>query len=383
MVNLRTYKTASERRLALEEAQNIKLSHIGNFSFSEEIAGTKNCENMVGGIQVPIGVAGPIKIVGENETYESYIPLATTEGALVASVNRGAKAVSQNKGVQVVALKIGITRAPVFKTSNVFESRKLTEFIQDNFEIIKELCEKTSSHLTLLEIKPFIDGRNVYLRFRFDTQDAMGMNMATIAVSNCISFIEEKTKSVCIALSGNMCVDKKPNFLNFIEGRGFKAMADAVIPEKIIHETLKTDAFKILDVYNSKIVNGSILSGSIGANAHFSNILAALFLATGQDVAHVAESSMGITTIEKEGNDIYISVTLPDLPIGIIGGGTQLETQKEALSMLNLGNDDQKIKRFAEIVTGAVLAGELSLIASLAQNSLACAHKTLGRGENI
>lgn len=380
MINLRTYKSASQRRLALEETQNIKLSHIGNFSFSEEIAGTKNCENMIGGIQIPVGVAGPIKITNENETYESYIPLATTEGALIASVNRGAKAVSQNKGVQVVAEKVGITRAPVFKTSNVFESRKLTEFIQKNFETLKTLSENTSSHLTLLEIKPFTEGKHVHARFRFDTQDAMGMNMATIAASNCISFIEEKTGSTCIALSGNMCTDKKPNFLNFIEGRGFRVLADAVIPEKIIHETLKTDAFKILDVYNSKIVSGSLLSGSVGANAHFSNILAALFLATGQDAAHIAENSMGITTVEKEGNDIYLSVLLPDLPIGIIGGGTQLATQKEALSILNLG-DNQKIKRFAEIIGGAVLAGELSLISSLAQNSLACAHKTLGRGE--
>lgn len=378
MVNLRNYSNSSDRRQAIEQELNLQLTNIGNFSMNEEIASTRNCENMIGALQIPIGIAGPLQIHATN-TFETYIPLATTEGALVASVNRGCKAVTLSGGVRVLSEKIGITRAPVFKTKDLLESKQLVEWVDSHLKELKEKTDKTSSHLHLLEIKPWIQGRNVFLRFRFDTEDAMGMNMATIAVSAVVSFIEQETKSKCIALSGNMCVDKKPNFLNFIEGRGYKTQAEACIPKTILKDVLKTDANSILEVYNRKIIMGSILSGSIGANAHFSNILAAMFLATGQDIAHVAESSMGVTSVEKDGEDLYISALLPDLPIGTVGGGTQLETQKEAISILNLGTT--KTQNLAAVVSGAVLAGELSLLASLAANSLACAHETLGRGK--
>lgn len=377
MVNLRNYSNSSNRRQAIEQELNLQLTNIGNFSMNEEIASARNCENMIGAIQVPIGIAGPLQI-HTTSTFETYIPLATTEGALVASVNRGCKAISLSEGVQILSEKVGMTRAPVFKTKNLSGSKQLTEWVKSHFTQLKEKTESTSSHLHLLEIKPWISGRNVFLRFRFDTEDAMGMNMVTIAVSSVVSFIEQETHSKCIALSGNMCSDKKPNFLNFIEGRGYKTQAEAYIPKAILKDVLKTDANSILEVYNRKIVAGSILSGSIGANAHFSNILAALFLATGQDIAHIAESSMGVTSVEKDGEDLYISVLLPDLPIGTVGGGTQLETQKEAMSIMNLGST--KTQNFAAVVSSAVLAGELSLLASLSANSLACAHETLGRG---
>ncbi len=378
-MNLRTYKSVTERRAAIEDNLKVQLPHIGNFSLSEDVASTKNCENMIGAIQVPVGVAGPLLIKVEGGEIESYIPLATTEGALIASVNRGSKAILESGGANVLVEKIGVTRSPVFKTKNLAHSKEFTEWVKNHFTDLKEKTESTSSHLHLLEVRPWIQGRNVFLRFRFDTEDAMGMNMATIAVSSIVSYIEQETNSTCVALSGNMCVDKKPNYLNFIEGRGYKVQAEVQIPASVLKDILKTDATSILEVYNRKIVAGSQLSGSIGANAHFSNILAALFLATGQDIAHVAESSMGITTVEKDEQDLYISVLLPDLLVGTVGGGTQLETQKESISIMNLGN--KKTQNFAALIAGTVLAGELSLIASLAANSLACAHETLGRGK--
>jgi hydroxymethylglutaryl-CoA reductase (NADPH) len=382
-MDLRTYPTIREKRLAMEANLKVNLPHIGTFSINEQQASTKNCENMIGAVQVPIGIAGPLLIQRGNSPESFFLPLATTEGALVASINRGCKAISASGGVRVVSKRIGITRAPVFSVSNVSEGQKFITWIQKNFHTIQTLAESTSSHLTLLEITPWLMGKNVFLRFRFDTEDAMGMNMATIAVDKVVAFIEEQTTARCAALSGNVCVDKKPNFLNFIEGRGTSISADVVLPAEIVASVLKTTVHAIYEVAQRKLVYGSILSGSIGANAQIANVLAALFLATGQDLGHIAECSMGITTVEQQGDDLYISVYLPDLVVGTVGGGTHLDTQKEALSILGISGGDQgkNAQKLAEIIGGAVLAGELSLLASLAEHSLAKAHKTLGRGE--
>lgn len=380
-MDLRAYATVREKRLALEEHLKLTLPHIAKFSLDETVASAKNCENMIGAIQVPIGVAGPLRIK-EHKT-EYYIPLATTEGALVASINRGCKAITGSGGTSVVTKNNGITRAPVFFVTGISAGQKLIHWVEENMAKLKEITESTSSHLTLLEIKPWAMGKNVFLRFRFDTQDAMGMNMATIATEKAVAFIEDNTDALCVAVSGNMCVDKKPNALNLIEGRGQSVSAEAVIPAKIVASILKSTPEEIVEVAQRKILYGSILSGSIGANAQIANVLAAIFLATGQDMGHIAECAMGITTVEEHGKDLYISVYLPDLVIGTVGGGTNLDTQKEALSMLGLvgGNEGKHAKKLAAIIGSAVLAGELSLLASLAEHSLAAAHKKLGRGE--
>lgn len=378
-MDLRTYDTIREKRIAFEEYLKLKLPHIGTFSLDEQTASTKNCENMIGAIQVPVGIAGPLKIADES----FFVPLATTEGALVASVNRGCKAITESRGATVISKHIGITRAPVFAVAGIVEGQKIIDYIEANFAKLKEITQATSTHLQLLEIKPWAMGKNVFLRFRFDTQDAMGMNMATIAVDKAVKYIEEQTNIRCVALSGNMCVDKKPNMLNFIEGRGNSVLAEVIIPADIITKVLKTTPTALNEVAQRKLMYGSLLSGSIGANAQIANVLAAIFLATGQDLGHIAECSMGITTVEQQGDDLYISVYLPDLVIGTVGGGTNLDTQKEALSILGIvgGNEGKKAKKLAEIIGGAVLAGELSLLASLAEHSLVRAHKTLGRGE--
>lgn len=387
MVNLRNYSNAATRRAALAKQLKVELDHIGKSTLNEKTATTRNIENMVGAVQIPLGVAGPLTINHSPSAISSYyLPLATTEGALVASVNRGAKAITLSGGTQTISKRVGITRAPVFTVENLAAGQKLTAWVGKNFKELKKITEATSSHLTLLEIKPWQVGRSVYLRFRFDAEDAMGMNMATIAATAAVTLIEEKTDAKCIAVSGNMCVDKKANLLNFIEGRGISASAEAIISSKILKDILKTNAEEIMEVYQRKIVYGSMLSGTIGANAQAANVLAALFTATGQDIAHIVEAASAVTTVEKLSDDnIYISVSLPDLPVGTVGGGTMLETQLEALSILGIsgGNNGKNAQKLAEIIAGAVLAGELSLLASLAENSLACAHRKLGRGENI
>lgn len=377
-MKLREFKTVSDRRRALEHEFSLDLKNLGNFSIDEKTASTRNCENMVGVVQVPLGVAGPLKI--KDNDY--YVPLATTEGALVASVNRGCKAISLSGGANVVIKKIGITRAPVFKVKNISQAAQFIKNCDEHFDVFKKIAEKTSSHLKLISIKPWMVGRNVFLRFSYDTDDAMGMNMATIATAAVVQHIEAKTKIKCVALSGNMCVDKKPNFLNFIEGRGFSVWADVILPKEIISAVLKTNAEKIYEVFKSKIIYGSIMSGSIGANAHTANILSAIFLATGQDLGHISEASAAVTSVEIEDENLYFSIYIPDLPIGAVGGGTGLGTQKEALSILGIkgGNEGKSSIKLAEIIAGVALAGEISLIASLAENSLACAHQELARG---
>ena len=386
MINLREFKTVAQRRKALEKSLGISLQNIGHYSIDEDLASTRNCENMIGVAQIPLGVAGPLRLsfAGAQDRsgqachhdLEFYIPLATTEGILIASVNRGCRAINLAGGVRVLVENIGITRGPVFKTDSLFESSELKSWLQRHLDDLNRVVKETSSRLELKKLETQILGKNVFVRFYFDSQEAMGMNMVTIAVDKMAAFIEKQTESECLALSGNFCVDKKPSWLNFVLGRGKQVWAEATISPKIIKQVLKTTPEKIFQVWLGKCLLGSALSGSIGFNAHFGNILAAIFAATGQDLAHVTEGSLGITTTELSGKDLYISVYLPDLPIGTIGGGTTLETQKEALSLMGIkrGEVGGSLK-LAGMIGGAVLAGELSLLASLAEGSLALAHK--------
>jgi len=383
-MNLCNFVDPNSRRKALEKELGLNLSHIGSYSLDEQQAATKNCENMIGAVQVPLGIAGPLKISNFKFqiSNEYYVPLATTEGALVASINRGCKTISESGGATVASQKVGITRAPVFRIKNIDEGVKLRDWIESHFSEIKKIAESTSSHLALLTIKTWMSGRSFYTRFSYDTTDAMGMNMATIATEAVAAFIEKGTKAHLVAISGNMCVDKKANYLNFIEGRGYSVWAEAVIPETIIASVLKTGKSKILEVAERKLHQASIMSGTIGANAHMANVLAAIFLATGQDIAHVAECATGVTTVENDKDGLYVSVYLPDLVVGTVGGGTHLATQKEALQILGLDalNEKNTGQKLAEIIAGAVLAGEISLLASLAEGSLTQAHKKFARG---
>lgn len=390
-MDLRSFTDINLRRKALEKKLGVKLPHTGKYSLDDKLASTKNCENMIGIAQIPLGVAGPLKVKSssirqaQDKVQSYYIPLATTEGALVASVNRGCKAITQSGGATVISKKVGITRAPVFVVENINIGKETIKWVKDNFSEIKKITEETSSHLELLEIKTWMAGRNLFLRFKFDSQDAMGMNMATIACTLAADLIEKKTKAKLVSISGNVCVDKKPNMLNFIEGRGMQVWADCILPFDIVEKVLKTTSKKFVDVVMRKIYLGSIVSGSIGANAHAANVLAAIFTACGQDIAHLAEVSSVITTAEIVRENLYVSVFLSDLVVGTIGGGTGLETQKEALSILGVfgGDDGKNSQKLAEIIGAAVLAGEISLIASLSVNSLACAHQKLGRRGKI
>ncbi|MBI2611613.1 hydroxymethylglutaryl-CoA reductase [Candidatus Gottesmanbacteria bacterium] len=380
-MNLKNYNSPKERRLALEKELKMSLPHIGHYSLDDNKASTRHCENMIGATQIPLGVAGPLLL--QPTTYKLkpknyFIPLATTEGALVASVNRGCKAITESGGAEVIEEYVGATRGPVFKTSGIKESYQFKNWLDNNFGSLAKVAHSTSSHLTLKKIGTRMVGNYAYVRFYFDTGEAMGMNMVTIATTAIVKLIEQKSQVRCISIAGNFDIDKKPAWLNFIEGKGRRVWAQSIIKKEVIEKVLKTQAQKIHEVWLAKNMLGSIMSGSLGFNAHFANIIAALFLATGQDIAHTVEGSIGITTTEViERDNLYISIYVPDLMVGTIGGGTGLATQKEALSILKIDGSSE----FAKVVGAAVLAGELSLLSSLAEGSLARAHQKLGRGK--
>jgi len=373
-MNLNGLKTAKERRQFLEEKMKIRLENIAKALTEDEKA--IHCENLIGATTLPLGIAGPLEIKGEHIDGGFYLPLATTEGALVASINRGCKAISLSGGVRVFVENVGTTRGPVFETAGIRESIILKKWLDKNFNLLKGEAEKTSSHLRLKKLGTRIVGRYVYVRFYFDTQNAMGMNMATIATDLIARSIEEKTKAKCLSVSGNFCIDKKPAWLNFISGRGKRVWSEVILKKEVVDEVLKTTPEKFFEVWLTKCMIGSAMSGSMGFNAHFANIVAAFFAATGQDLAHVVEGSMGVTTskVLKNG-DLYASVYLPAVMVGTVGGGTKLKTKQEALSIIGTKNSVE----LAEVLGGAVLAGEISLLASLAEGTLACAHKKLGR----
>ena len=367
----------------LEFAKKISganLEHISSYSLNLSEASKRNIENPIGTVQIPVGLAGPLQIQGEHAQGEFYVPLATSEGALVASVNRGCSVIKAAGGATVRIIDDKMTRAPIIKTKSVSEALKVKNWMKTHFNELKKAAETTTSHGKLVKIDPIIVvGRYLYPRFIYTTGDSMGMNMVTIATETALDLLVRETKAHVIALSGNVCVDKKPSALNLIEGRGKSLVAEIVIPDEIVENKLKTDVESIVQVNMAKNFIGSAIAGSMGYNAHYANMVGAIFLATGQDEAHIVEGSLGITIAEKQGKDLYFSVNLPDLPLATIGGGTRLETAKESLEIMAVFGGGN-VSKFAEIVGGTVLAGELSLMGAIAAGHLARAHKDLGRG---
>jgi hydroxymethylglutaryl-CoA reductase (NADPH) len=374
------------RRIALEQITNKDLYSLGLSSLDfNELAG-RNIECSIGSVEIPVGIV-KIKVRGDYANDLYYFALATTEGALVASINRGCSAVNAGGGVRVKVYRDQMTRAPVFSCENIENAYKLKTWVEENFNEIKEVCESTTRHGKLEKITPYLVGETVFLRFIFKTGDALGMNMVTIATEAAVDFIMENLPfSRCVSVSGNLCCDKKPAAINFIEGRGKSVIAEAIIPRDIVEKRLKTKPEAICEVNLKKNFIGSAVSHSPSFNAHFANMIAAAFMAYGQDVAQTVESSLGITTTSTtpEG-DLYVSITLPCLEVGTVGGGTRLPKQRKLLEILSCdgGGDPPGTNalKFAEILSAVVLGGELSLLAALSSGHLAIAHRKLGRNE--
>jgi len=372
------------RREYIEQETDTHFENVGIFSIDVERVVKRNCENMIGTIQVPLGVAGPVLVKGGYATGSFWLPLATTEGALIASVNRGCSAITKAGGAEVRILHDGMTRAPVFATESIIHAVQVCDWVKAHRDELTVAAESTTSHGKLNEIVTFVAGTSVYIRLEFDTKDAMGMNMVTIASAKVADLIAQGTGAKLVALSGNMCTDKKPAAINTIMGRGRSVVAGIALTHEQIGTILKTDARSLFDVNYRKNLVGSARAGAMGFNAHAANVVAAMFIACGQDAAHAIDGSTCLTTVDMTDNGAYVAVTLPSLPVGTVGGGTGVETQQECLKLLGVAGSGTppgaNAKKLAEIIATGVLAGELSLIGALAAQHLARAHQQLGRG---
>ncbi len=368
---------AEDRRTAVEEFTGVKFEYIQRCGMDYEGA-SKNVENMIGVTQIPLGYAGPVKIRGEHADGDFLVPLATTEGALIASISRGMSVITKSGGASVHVFGDAMTRAPVLRVRDLQHCIEVMDWIDRNEHLIQVAVGTTTTHGKLVRIEKFPDGRNLFLRFSFSTGDAMGMNMATIASEAVCRLIEKETGAVLVSVSGNMCSDKKPAAINMIEGRGKTVVAEIRIPKELVEASLHASAETIAETNTRKNLIGGSMSGMLGANAHAANMAAALYIATGQDPAQIVGCSTTLTTCEDIDGDLYMCVRVPTVEVGTVGGGTRLPFQKEALRMIGcLG--DGKAKKLAEIVAVTILAGELSTLAAQAAGQLGSAHAKLGR----
>jgi hydroxymethylglutaryl-CoA reductase (NADPH) len=384
MKKLHQFQNRQTRAEYIEESTSVNLNSVKK-SFVDDYQLQKvHCENLIGAVSVPVGLAGPIKInliqdLEEKEIFDKndfYIPQATTEGALVASVSRGSKAINLAGGVNVLVEKVGTTRAPILATENLADSFKLKIWFQENLDLIKEVLEQKSNHLKFINYDFKILGNRNYIRLYFDSGDAMGMNMVTIATQTLADLIGEKLGIQTVSVSSNYCIDKKPSWLNFINGRGYSLQAEVVLDQDILNKVLKVQIDDLYKVWVDKCLLGSSMAGSLGFNAHFANVVAAFFISTGQDPAQVVEASQGITTMKKtKDGKLNISIYMPSVMLATVGGGTKLSCQREVLNLLKV----QKAESLAAILVSAVLAGEISLLSSQTEGSLGKAHQQLGR----
>ncbi len=339
-----------------------------------------NIENYIGMAMVPTGVIGPLRVTGSAAKGDFYIPLSTTEGTLLASYHRGAKACYLAGGATSICLVEGVQRSPLFKFTNLGELGTFLIWLFEQLDEFKKITEQSSRFARLVEMKTNIEGNHLILTFEYHTGDAAGQNMVTLCTDAICHYIVEHApvKPLFWFIESNYSGDKKATALSFSNVRGKKVTTEITLPGKVVNEVLKTTP-QIMSTYWQSSTIGTIQSGSIGAQGHYANGLTALFLATGQDVACIAEAAVGITRMEVTASgDLYASVTLPNLIVGTVGGGTGLPTQKECLELMDCYGEG-KARKFAEICGALVLAGELSIAAALSAGHFSSAHKKFGR----
>nr|AET72043.1 3-hydroxy-3-methylglutaryl coenzyme A reductase 2 [Litchi chinensis] len=379
-------RAAGIRREALQRLTGKSLVGLPLDGFDYESILGQCCEMPVGYVQIPVGIAGPLLLDGT----EFSVPMATTEGCLVASANRGCKAIHLSGGASSVVLRDGMTRAPVVKFGTAKRAAELKFFLENpaNFETLSVVFNKSSRFGRLQNIKCAIAGKNLYIGFCCSSGDAMGMNMVSKGVQNVMDFLQGEFPDMdVIGISGNFCSDKKSAAVNWIEGRGKSVVCEAIIKGDVVRKVLKTSVEALVELNMLKNLTGSVMAGALGGfNAHASNIVTAVYLATGQDPAQNVESSHCITMMEavNDGKDLHVSVTMPSIEVGTVGGGTQLPSQSACLNLLGVKGASREVpgansRLLATIVAGSVLAGELSLMSALAAGQLVRSHMKYNR----
>ncbi len=338
-----------------------------------------NIENFIGAAQVPVGVAGPLLVDGEHAQGEFYVPLATTEGTLVASYSRGMKLARLAGGVRTTVIDDAMQRAPVFAFDSAREARDFSAWLVENFDEIKRHAEATTNSGRLRDIQQFPASRLVYTRFNFTTGDAAGQNMTSKATAAACKWIASQRPEIeNFALESNFASDKKSSTVNMLHTRGKRVVAEITLPADLLESELRVDSRRS---FRARLMAnlGSFMSGTVNNGAHAANAVAAIFIATGQDTANVAESSAAYDFSEVLPNgDYYRSVTLPSLIVATYGGGTGLATQRECLEMLGCYGEG-KVGKLAEIVAATVLCGDISLQAAIVADEWVTAHDELGR----
>jgi hydroxymethylglutaryl-CoA reductase (NADPH) len=366
------------RREFLEERTGASLEHLPRLSFDPGLT-AGNVENLIGVAQVPVGLAGPLRIVGEHARGDFYIPLATTEGTLVASYSRGARVITESGGVRATIVKTSMQRAPVFIFANALQARDFGQWLAASFEEVRQVAESTTGYGRLVEIEQYNVGNLLNTRFNYTTGDAAGQNMTGKATHAACEWLRETHPlHPEYMLSGATDTDKKHSAMNFIRTRGRRVIAEVVIPAEVLRRVMRVETSALFRARN--IANaGAMQAGATYNGPHAANGLAALFIATGQDAANVAECHAGITYAQyRDNGDYYWSVTLPSVIVGTRGGGTGLPTQQECLKILGCDGAG-KADKLAEIAAAVVLAGDISLGCAVIAGDWVTSHERLGR----
>ena len=369
---------AQQRRDFVSEQTDAGLDHVGHYSIDPaDTAG--NIENFIGVAQVPMGLVGPLRVNGEHASGEFYVPMATSEGMLIASYNRGARLLSESGGAKVTVVDDAMQRAPVFIFDDARQARDFGLWVDENFAEIAEQAQTTTKSGKLRDIQQFAAARMRYLRFNYTTGDAAGQNMVGKATFVACEWIVANYPGIRrYMLSGAMDTDKKHSQLNTLHTRGKRVVAEVTIPNDLLQKTMNISATAL---YKARSISqvGAFMAGSNNTGAHSANGITAVFIATGQDVANVAESSAAIVYADIDDNgDYYLSITIPSMIVATFGGGTGLPTQQECLNVLGC-NGAGKVHKLAEIIGATVLAGEISLMSAVLAGDWVTSHDALGR----
>jgi hydroxymethylglutaryl-CoA reductase (NADPH) len=373
-----TREAAEGRLRTASESAGVPLEHIGSYCFDPSEA-RGNIENFAGATQVPLGLAGPLPVKGEHAQGEYLVPLATSEGTLVASYNRGMKVAREAGGVRATVIDDAIQRAPAFGFDSAYDARTFGNWIIEHFDQIKEQAELSTRTGSLRNIEQYSASKYRFLRFNFESGDAAGQNMSGRATAAACEWIAQNYDGIrYFQLEANFATDKKASQVNIMQTRGKRVVAEITLPDELIQRELNTSARAM---YRARQVSnlGGLMAGVNNNGSHSANGITAIFIATGQDVANVAESSAALAHAELlEDGSYYYSITIPSLIVATYGGGTSLPTQREALQMLGCYGEG-KVRKLAEIVAATVLCGELSLGAAIVSDEWVDAHERLGR----
>jgi hydroxymethylglutaryl-CoA reductase (NADPH) len=366
------FQDNAESRQALLDAQTV--ARMENYQH--------HIENFIGTVKVPVGLAGPLRVNGLFAQGDYYVPMATTEAALVASYSRGARLLSEAGGCTAMLLSEGLSRAPAFVFRNLQEAGLFVAWAINQQEQFAQAAEATTRHGKLNDLRVTVEGNHVYFNFEFFTGDASGQNMVTIATDAICQYIREHSpvQPQYHFVEANMSGDKKASAYSYLLVRGKRVTAEVTLPAELIEKRLHTTCEQMVNYWRVSAMGG-VLSGTMGVQGDYANGLAAIYVACGQDVACVAESAVGLTRFEVSTNGaLYAAVTLPSIMVGTVGGGTGLPSQKACLEILGVAGPD-KARAFAEVCAATVLAGELSIIGALSAGEFTRAHQRLARGK--